>query len=91
MFTIAEVSILNDLNSSVVCKLSCTGCTSTYVGQTGRHLTTGIEEPKKADSPVDLHFQQRRFEGNRADIIWQTVDRWNGKRELYCGCVFPQF
>ena len=35
-------------------KLSCSGCTSTYVGQTVRHLTTRIEEHKKADSPVGL-------------------------------------
>ena len=42
----------NDLNSRVVYELSCSGCTSAYVGQTVRHLLTRIEEHKKADSPV---------------------------------------
>ena len=47
----------NDLKSRVVFKLSCSGwITSTYVGQTVRHSTTRIEEHKKADSPVGLHF-----------------------------------
>ena len=33
----------------------CTsGCTSTDVGQSVRHLTTRIEEHKKADSPAVL-------------------------------------
>ena len=39
----------NDLKSRVVYKLSCSGCTSTYVGQTVRHLNTRNEEHKKAD------------------------------------------
>ena len=46
----------NDLKLRVVYKLSCSGCTFTYVGQTVRHLTTRIEEHKKADSPVGLHL-----------------------------------
>ena len=46
----------NDLKSRVVYKLSCSGCTYTYVGPTVRHLTITIEEHKNADSPVGLHF-----------------------------------
>ena len=42
MFTITEAFSF-DLKSRVVYKLSCTECTSTYVGQTVRHLTTRIE------------------------------------------------
>ena len=42
----------NDLKSRVVYKLSCSGCTSTYVGQAVRQINTRIEEHKKADSPV---------------------------------------
>ena len=38
----------------MVYKLSGSGCTSTYVGQTIRRLTTRIEEKKKADSSVGL-------------------------------------
>ena len=58
----------NDLKSRVVYKLSCSGCTSTYVGQTVRHLTTRIEEHKKADSPVGLHLQRCQLEGYCADL-----------------------
>ena len=52
----------NHLKSRVVYKLSCIGCTSTYVGQNVRKLTTIIEEHKKADSPVGLHLQQCQLE-----------------------------
>ena len=65
----------NDLKSRVVYKLSCSGCTSFYVEQTGRHLTTRIEEHKKADSPVGLHLQQFQLEGNSADLSWEIIDR----------------
>ena len=58
----------NDLKSRVVYKLSCSGCTSIYVGQTVRHLTSRIEEDKKADSPVGLHLQQCQLEGNNCNI-----------------------
>ena len=37
-------AFFDDLKSRVFYKLSCNGCTSTYVGQTVRHLTTRIEE-----------------------------------------------
>ena len=50
--------VSHDLNSRVAYKLSCSGCTSAYVGQTVRQLTTRIEEHKKAVSPVGLHLQQ---------------------------------
>ena len=58
----------NDRKSRVVYKLSCSGCTSTYVGQIVRHLTTRTEEHQKADSPVGLQFQQCPFEVNSADL-----------------------
>ena len=58
-------ALSNDLKSRVVYKLSCT---STYVGQTVRHLTTRIEEHKKADSQVSLHLQQCQLEGNSTDL-----------------------
>ena len=72
----------NDLKSRLVYKLSCSGCTSTYVGQTVRHLTTRIEEFKKADSPVGLHLQQCQLEGNSADLSWEIIDRSNNQPKL---------
>ena len=72
----------NDLKSRVVYKLSCSGCTSTYVGQTVRHLITRIEEHKKVDSPVGLHLQQCQLEGNSADLSWEIIDRSNNQTKL---------
>ena len=72
----------NDLKSRVVYKLSCSGCTSTYVEETVRHLTARIEEHKKADSPVGLHLQQCQFEGNRVDLSWKITDRSNNRTKL---------
>ena len=71
-----------DLKSRVVYKLSCKGCTSTYVGQIVRHMTTRIEEHKKADSPVGLHLQQCQLEGNSADLSWEIIDRSNNQTKL---------
>ena len=72
----------NDLKSRVVYKLSCSGCNSTYVGQTFRYLTTRIEEHKKADSPLGLHHQQCQLEGNSADLSWEIIDRSNNQTKL---------
>ena len=72
----------NDLKSKVVYKLSCSGCTSTYVGPIVPHLTTRIEEYKKADSPVGLHLQQCQLEGNSADLSWEVIDMSNNQTKL---------
>ena len=72
----------NDLKSKVVYKLSFSGCTSTFVGQIVRHLTTRIEEDKKADSPVGLHLQQCNLEGNSADHTWNILDSSNNQTKL---------
>ena len=85
MFTITKNSIFKDLKSRVVYKLSCSECISTYVayvGKTVRHLTTRIEEHKKADSPVGLHLQQCQLEGNSADLNWEIIDRSNNQTKL---------
>ena len=66
----------------MVYKLSFSGCNSTYVGQTVRHLTTRIEEHKKADSPVGIHLQQCQLEGNSADLSWEIIDRSNNQTKL---------
>ena len=72
----------NDLKSRVVYKLSCSGHTSTYVGQTVRHLTTKIKEHKKADSPLGLHLQQCSLDGNSADLGWEIINRSNNHAKL---------
>ena len=72
----------NDRKSGVVYELSCSGCNSTYVGQTVRHLTTRTEEHKKADSPVGLHCQQCQLEGNSTDFSWDFKDRSNKQTKL---------
>ena len=72
----------NDLKSRVVYNLFCSGCTSTYVGQTVRHLITRIEEHKKADSSVGLHLQQCQLEGKSADLSWEIIDRSNNQTKL---------
>ena len=60
-------------------KLTCSGCNSTYVGQTVRNLATRVDEHRKGDSPVGQHL----LEGNKevggtaelkSDIIDQTVN-----------------
>ena len=53
-----------------------------YVGQTVRHLTTRIEEQKKADLPVGLHLQQCQPEGNRADLSWEIIDSSKNQTKL---------
>ena len=46
--------ITKELRSSVVYKISCSGCNSCYVGQTVRHLQTRLSEHLRA--PVGGHF-----------------------------------
>ena len=82
MFIITAVSFSNDLKSRVVYKLSCSGCTSTYVGQTVRNLTSRNEEHKKTDSPVGLHLQQCSLQGNSADLSGKFIDRSNNRTKL---------
>ena len=63
----------------MVYKLLCSGCNSTYVGQTVRNLATRVDEHRKGDSPVGQHL----LEGNqevggtaelKSDIIDQTAN-----------------
>ena len=75
-------AVFDELNSRVVYKLSCSGCTSTYVGQTVRYLTTRSEEHKKADSPVGLHLQQCSLDGKSADQLNKTIDRLSNQTKL---------
>ena len=45
-----------ELRSKVVFKLTCSGCNSTYVVQTVRHLDTRVDKHRKSDSPVGQHL-----------------------------------
>ena len=72
----------NDLKLRVVYKLSISGCTFTYVGQTVRHQTLKLEEHKKADSPVGLHLDQRSLKGKSAGVSLQNIDRSNNQTKL---------
>ena len=50
-----KLSFDKDLKSHVVNELTCNGCQSIYVGQTGRHITTRAAEHAKVDSPMRVH------------------------------------
>ena len=45
------------LKSSVVYHITCPGCTSSYVGQTDRHLTRRFKE-HKSRHPMKTHLQE---------------------------------
>ena len=47
-----KTSFARELRFKVVYKLTCSGCNSTYVGQTVRHLATRVDQNRKGDSPV---------------------------------------
>ena len=63
----------------MVCKLSCSGCNSTYVGHTVRNLVTRVDAHRKGDFPAG----QRLLECNKevgctgelkSEIIDQTAN-----------------
>ena len=60
-----------DLKSHVVYEIKYNGCGSIYVGQTSRHVTTGITEQEK-DSQVGQHLIECR--GAKNDIEWKILD-----------------
>ena len=50
MLGIPQTSFARELRSKVVYKLTCSGCSSTYFGQTIRHLATRVDEHRIGDS-----------------------------------------
>ena len=44
-----------ELKFHVVYELTCNGCKPIYVGQTCRHITTGVAEHAKSDSPIGIN------------------------------------
>ena len=71
-----------DLKSRVVYKLTCSGCNSTYVGQTVRHLTTRIEEHHKEDSPVGQHLRECDRDGKSAELRSEIIDQSSNIQKL---------
>ena len=69
-----------NLKSHVVYKVKCNGCSSIYVGQTSRHVTTRISEHQKNDSPVEQHL----FEccGATHNVKWEILDACRGVEKL---------
>ena len=66
-----KLSLSRELKPNLVYKLSCSGCNSTYVGQTVRHLATRIEEHKKEDSLVGVHIHQENLVAGSGQV--QTI------------------
>ena len=69
-----------DLKSHVVYEISCSGCESTYVGQTCRHVTTRIAEHQKLDSPVGLHVSNCC--GAAKAFTWRVIDQSTDTEKL---------
>ena len=73
-----KTSFARELRSKVVYKLLCSGCNTTYVGQTVRHLATRVDEHRKGDSTVEQHLLECNKEvvGTaelKSEIIVQTA------------------
>ena len=43
--------------SSLIYQITCSGCNALYVGQTGRHLITRLQEHGRKGTPVAQHFK----------------------------------
>ena len=72
-------SLDKNLKSHVLYKVTCNGCSSIYVGQTSRHVTTRISEHQKKDSPVGQHLVEC---GGTAHIEWDILDECPGVEKL---------
>ena len=59
----------------MVYKVTCNGCSSIYVGQISRHVTTRISEHQKKDTPV-WHLVECC--GTAHNIEWEILDTSQG-------------
>ena len=71
---------LRNLKSHVVYKVTCNACSSIYVGQTSRHVTTRISEHRKKDSPVGQHLVE--YCGTTHNVKWEILDACRGVEKL---------
>ena len=77
-----KFSFSSELKSIVVYRLECCGCKSIYVGQTVRHLTTRIEEPRKEDTPVGQHIRQCGSDSGKLEFNWKIIDQASSSIKL---------
>ena len=82
-----KTSFARKLRSKVAYKLTCSGCNSTYVGQTVRHLATRIDEYRKRVSPIGQHLLECNKEvGGSAELKSEIIDQteflspWKNKK-----------
>ena len=67
----------------MVYKLICSGCNSTYGGQTVQHLATRVDEHRKADSPVGPHLLESNKEvGGTAELKSKIIDQTANTHKL---------
>ena len=64
-------------------KLTCSGCNSTYVGQSVRHLATRGDEHRKVDSPVGQHLLEANKEvGGTAELKSEIIEQTANTHKL---------
>ena len=68
------------MNSLVVYKVKCNGCSSTYVGQTSQHVTTIFLENQKKDSSVGQNLVECC--GTAHNNEWKSLDAYHGVEKL---------
>ena len=57
-------------------KLTCSGCNSTYAGQTVRNLARRVDEHSKGDFPVGQHLLECNKEvGGTAELKSEIIDQ----------------
>ena len=78
-----ETSFARELRFKVVYKLTCSGCNSTYVGQTVRHLATRVDEHRKGDSPVGQQLLECNKEvGGTTELKSEIIDQTANTHKL---------
>ena len=76
-------SLARELRSKVVYGLTCSGCNSTYIGQTVRHLATRVDEHRNGDSPVGQHLLECNKEvGGTAELKSEIIDQTDNTHKL---------
>ena len=77
--------IPNDFKSFLVHKLTCAICSSSYIGETCRHLKTRIEEHIKKDNKSHifkhLHSSETYFDSYNS-LCFQIIDKASSKFDL---------